>query len=256
MADRKIAVRMDDITPDMNWENFQFFQNLFREAGIAPLLGIVPDNRDPGLHCGPAREDFYEVMRALADEGYMFAMHGFRHLYTTDRGGMFPLNRNSEFAGLPCDRQREMLRRGRDIMAAGGIRTDIFMAPSHSYDANTLRALRESGFTKITDGFGKRPYLYRGLTFYPISFQTGRSLKARGGAATLVIHANTVTEAEKERYARLFREHRGRLISYAEYLQMAPVRRHIPGRVWEYLLAECKFLLVRLKCRLQGRSAH
>ncbi len=243
---------MDDITPDMNWENFRFFQELFREAKVAPLLGIVPDSRDPKLHCGPAREDFYAVMRSLADEGYVFAMHGFRHLYTTDRGGLFPLNRNSEFAGLPYGRQLEMLRRGRDILAANGVRTDIFMAPSHSYDANTLRALRESGFAKITDGFGKRPYLYRGLTFYPVAFQTGGSLKARGGATTLVIHANTVTEAEKERYARLFREHRQDMISYAEYLRMPPVRRHIPGRIGEYLLAQCKFRLVGLKRRMQG----
>ncbi len=246
MTARKIAVRMDDITPDMNWGNFRFFRELFREAGIAPLLGIVPDNRDPKLHCEPAREDFYEVMRALADEGYVFAVHGLHHLYTTKRGGLFPLNRNSEFAGLPYGRQREMLRRGREELAENGIETDIFMAPSHSYDANTLRALRESGYTGVTDGFGKRPYRYRGLTFYPISFKLSRSLKGKGGATTLVIHANTVTEEEKQRYARLFREHRQDMISYKEYLEMAPVTRHAPGRIAEYLLAQCKFLSVRL----------
>ena len=43
---RKIAVRMDDITPDMNWENFRFFLKLFEEAGITPLLGSVPESRD------------------------------------------------------------------------------------------------------------------------------------------------------------------------------------------------------------------
>ena len=47
----KIAVRMDDITPDMNWNNFNFFLQLFEEAGITPLLGIVPDNRDQSLSC-------------------------------------------------------------------------------------------------------------------------------------------------------------------------------------------------------------
>ena len=111
MTGTKIAVRMDDITPDMDWDSFSFFCGLFRETGIAPLLGIVPDNRDPKLHCESAREDFYEVMRALADEGYVFAVHGLHHLYTTKRGGLFPLNRNSEFAGLPCDIQRKISTR-------------------------------------------------------------------------------------------------------------------------------------------------
>ena len=70
---RKIAVRMDDITPDMNWENFRFFQGLFDKAGITPLLGIVPECRDEKLHCGNPHEDFYEVMRKL--KGRIFLCH-------------------------------------------------------------------------------------------------------------------------------------------------------------------------------------
>ena len=238
---------MDDITPDMNWENFYFFQNLFKEAGITPLLGIVPDNRDPKLSCGETREDFYEVMRGLANEGYSIAMHGCHHIYTTKSGGIFPLNNYSEFAMVPYDKQKEMLMRGRDSLKKHGIDTNIFMAPAHSYDQNTIRALKEAGFTKITDGFGKTPYRYKGLTFYPISFQLSRSLKQKDGATTLVLHANTVTEKDKERYAKIFKEYRNNMISYSEYLQMEPVTRTVFGRAIEYLLAKGKYVLVRVK---------
>ena len=244
---RKIAVRMDDITPDMNWENFYFFQKLFREAKITPLLGIVPDNRDPKLSCGAPREDFYEVMKELEKEGYCLAMHGLHHLYTTKSGGMFPLNDYSEFAKIPYEKQKEMLLLGKEKLKEHGIDTDIFMAPAHSYDKHTLRALKETGFTKITDGFGRAPYLDRGLTFYPISFLLSRSLKQKKGVTTLVLHANTLTEAEKERYAKIFREHGNNMISYSEYLKMEPVNRGILGRMAEYLLAKSKFILVRLK---------
>ena len=247
MTCRKIAVRMDDITPDMNWENFYFFQNLFKEADITPLLGIVPDNRDPKLSCGETREDFYEVMRGLANEGYSIAMHGCHHIYTTKSGGIFPLNNYSEFAKVPYDKQKEMLMRGRDSLKKHGIDTDIFMAPAHSYDHHTIRALKEAGFTKITDGFGKVPYRYQGITFYPISFQLSRSLKQKDGATTLVLHANTVTEKDKERYARIFKEYGKNMISYSEYLEMEPVTRTVFGRALEYLLAKCKYVLVRLK---------
>ena len=246
----KITVRMDDITPDMNWDNFYFFKKLFQEAGITPLLGIVPDNRDPKLSCGAVHEDFYEVMRGLAKEGYILAMHGCHHVYKTKCGGLFPLNRQSEFAGLPYDQQREMLKYGREELKKNGIDTDIFMAPAHSYDKHTLRALKEVGFTKITDGFGGAPYQYKGMTFYPISMKLDRSLKQKKGTTTIVIHANTVTEADKKRYARIFREYGKNMISYSEYLKIEPVTRNILGRALEYLLAKCKYLLVRLKQRL------
>jgi len=246
---RKIAVRMDDITADMNWDNFRFFQELFEEAGITPLLGIVPENRDEKLHCEKPRAGFYEIMRELQDRGYCFAMHGCYHLYTTGCGGLFPLNSCSEFAGIPYEKQREMLAFGKEKLKEQGIDVELFMAPAHSYDANTLRALSEIGITKVTDGFGKMPYTYRkgGIVFYPISFLLGRSLKSRDGVATLVIHANTVTEADKERYRKIFEEYGKNMISYSEYLEMTPVIRRFPGRVAEYLLAKGKHLAGRIR---------
>lgn len=246
----KIAVRMDDITPDMNWDNFNFFLNLFEQTGITPLLGIVPDNRDKSLACEAAHDEFFSTMKSLENKGFTFAMHGCYHVYTTKRGGIFPLNRQSEFAGLPYDRQRDMLKNGREKLKQNGINTDIFMAPAHSYDKNTLRALKEVGFTRITDGFGKMPYIYRGLTFYPISFMMSRSLRQKSGATTLVLHANTVTGADKERYTKIFKEYGKNMISYSEYLEMKPVTRNVFGSALEYLLAKCKYLLVRLKKRL------
>ena len=46
----KIAVRMDDITPDMDWEKFLAFKEILDTFGIKPLIGVVPDNRDENLH--------------------------------------------------------------------------------------------------------------------------------------------------------------------------------------------------------------
>ncbi|MBD5458183.1 MAG: DUF2334 domain-containing protein [Lachnospiraceae bacterium] len=244
---RKIAVRMDDITPDMNWENFRFFQELFEKTGITPLLGIVPECRDEKLHCGERRENFYEVMRELQAKGYSFAIHGCYHLYTTKKGGLFPLNNISEFAGIPYEKQKEMLAFGKTKLKEQGIDTNLFMAPAHSYDNNTLRALREIGINKVTDGFGKNPYTYKGLTFYPISFLLSRSLRQKDGVTTLVLHANTVTEADKKRYQRIFDEYGKNMISYSEYLEMKPVKRNFPGRIGEYLLAKGKFLAGRIR---------
>ena len=162
---------------------------------------------------------------------------------------MFPLNSISEFAGVPYEKQKEMLAFGKKKLQEEGIDTDLFMAPAHSYDKNTLRALRELGITRVTDGFGKAPYTYKGLIFYPISFLLRRSLKQKDGVTTLVLHANTLTEADKERYQRIFDEYGENMISYSEYLKMKPVKRTFSGRVLEYLLAKGKFLAGRIRQR-------
>ncbi len=243
----KIAVRMDDITADMNWENFRFFQGLFKEAGITPLLGIVPDNKDANLMRDVPREDFYEIMKELREEGYVLAMHGCHHLYGTEKGGLFPLNNFSEFAGIPYLDQKAKLRKGKDELLKHDIETDIFMAPGHSFDRFTLQALKELGFTKITDGFGKRPYIAYGFVFYPIAFHLGSSLKKKEGYSTMVIHANTITQADKERYKKIFAEHGKDMISYAEYLEVDPVNRGSFGRAGEVMLATLKRCLTGSK---------
>lgn len=248
----KIAVRMDDITPDMDWENFYFFIDLFEKAGISPLLGIVPQNKDENLKKEAPREDFYEVMEDLRKKGASFAMHGCSHVYTTGCGGIFPLNDFSEFAGLEYEKQKELLEAGKNKLRENGIDTDIFMAPAHSYDKNTLRALKETGFAKITDGFGKAPYTYAGLTFYPISYRLGSSLKKKSGVTTMVIHSNTVTDADKERYNRIFAEYGKNMISYSEYLNMDAAKRNFIGRIGEYLLAKSKFIMIRMRNKITG----
>ena len=152
----KISIRMDDITPDMDWEKFLRFKALCDSHHIKPLIGIVPHNRDKNLSIDAPRDDFWEYVRQLQSQGWTVAQHGFDHIYRTKKMGCFPLNRLSEFAGLGYDAQYERLKNGKLILEANNIKTDIFMAPAHSYDKNTLKALKALGFSKITDGFGNK----------------------------------------------------------------------------------------------------
>lgn len=239
----KIAIRMDDITPDMDWKKFEEFKGLLDEYGIKPLIGVVPDNRDENLSRDERRTDFWQYIKNLQKEGWVIALHGYRHVYTTKGGGCFPLNHFSEFVGVPYEKQLSMLEEGVEILKANGIETDMFMAPAHSYDRNTLKALYQVGIRKMTDGFGNRPYLWKGMTFYPISFRLENSLKKDKGFTTMVIHANTMNEKDMEKYRRIFAGHQ--VISYSEYLSEQPVQRGMVGHAAEYLLATVKHLLVK-----------
>lgn len=246
----KIAVRLDDITPDMDWQRFLKFKALLDKYQVKPLIGIVPDNRDEHLKgTGEgAPSDFYEYIKELKSRGWCIAMHGFRHVYTTKKGGIFPLNDFSEFAGLPYEQQKKMLEEGKKLLAKNGIETDIFMAPAHSYDQNTLKALGETGFCRLTDGFGKRPYKREGLTFYPISFQLSRTLSSgKEGYSTMVIHAGTIKEEELARYEGYFQSKNTEWIPFEEYLKQEPVVRGVWGRWKEFLMARAKYLLMKLR---------
>ena len=244
----KVAVRLDDITPDMDWERFLTFKALLDQYQVKPLIGVVPDNKDENLikekSQGP--EDFWAYVKSLQEEGWIIAMHGFRHIYTTKRGGLFPLNDFSEFAGIPYERQREMLSEGKGILQEKGIETDIFMAPAHSYDGNTLKALKESGFRALTDGFGNRPYRLKGLIFYPISFKLGSTFKKTNGYSTMVVHTGTVSPNDLERYKAYFENRNVQWISFKEYLEQPAVERYFFGRWKEFLMAKGKHLLVKI----------
>lgn len=256
----KISIRMDDITPDMDWAKFLRFKALCDRYQIKPLIGVVPDNRDPNLHiCEPQEapvEDFWRYIRELEKDGWRIAQHGVTHVYTTRKMGCFPLNRLSEFAGTAYRQQYEALKRGRDILRVHGVRTDMFMAPAHSFDRNTLKALRKLGFRRMTDGFGERPYTRCGMVFYPISHSQASVLKNRGkaGYTTFVVHTNMMGDRDFERYEQIFSAHRDRLVSYAEVLGAAPARRGLCGAAKEYLMAAAKYALVDMKNRVNGRA--
>lgn len=247
----QIAIRMDDITPDMDWEKFQRFKEILDKLNIKPLIGIVPDNKDDNLHKAEANNDFWEYVKGLQDNGWCIAMHGYQHIYTTRKGGLFPLNLFSEFAGIPLSKQRDMIQKGTEILKQHGISTDIFMAPAHSYDKNTLQALKESGYNKITDGFGKMPYRWKGMTFYPISFLMSRSFKEKKGITTMVVHVNETNDSEMEQLEERLYMHKDSLISYDAFLAAQSVERGCCGHMAEYLLAVMKRILVKVKSERQ-----
>ena len=106
-----ITVRLDDITPDMDWERFYKFKALLDQYQVKPLIGVVPDNRDELLKGSGSPMDpepFFEYIRQLQKEGWTVAMHGYQHIYGTSKGGIFPLN---HFRNLPENRWKSKERK-------------------------------------------------------------------------------------------------------------------------------------------------
>ncbi len=242
---------MDDITPDMDWKKFQRFKEILDDYGICPLIGVVPDNKDKKLKIDPPREDFWKYIKELQEHGWVIAMHGLNHLYTTKNPGIFPIGGKSEFAGLSYVRQDEMIREGKRILESKGVMTDIFMAPSHSFDRNTLRALKQNGFYVVTDGFGTGPFRAEDMIFYPISVKRSRSLDdTRAGIVTFVYHANSMNDKDFERLETLMDS--GRVVSYTEFKKLEVRDRSVAEKATEYVTAKAKYTVMQVRKRLKG----
>lgn len=243
----KTALRLDDITPDMDYTKFNRMKKILDTYQIKPLIGVVPFNKDVNLHWEASHADFADFLSSLKAEGYVIALHGYEHLYTSKSGGIFPLNLFSEYAGVPYEKQVRMLREGKMALQNLGIETDIFMAPAHSFDKNTLKALKTCGFHCVTDGFGDMPYRREGLIFYPIAKKRSDCFSDKQGYTTLVVHTNSIKEEEFAGYEEMIAKNQNCFISYSDYLKVEAERRGFLQNSMEYLIATAKRILVKLR---------
>lgn len=282
----KTAIRIDDITMNMDWERFLTVKAILDEAKLRPLIGVVPYPEDINLdrmglaegvspHTYKPIKDWSEkvtsvipkdetawakYLKSLKDEGWTIALHGYNHLYTTEKGGLFPLNKFSEFAGVEYFTQLNMIKSGLKKLAEWGTETDIFMAPGHTYDMNTLRALLASGIKNVTDGFGVRPYRRivrnagraEALNFFPISRMKKECTEEGYGFTTHVLHCNTMTDEDVEEFKRFIKENRSYFIDYSDFLTEPTADRGAFGNLREHWEAWAKRVLVKVRAVIRG----
>lgn len=221
MGARKILLRFDDICPTMNWTQWEKAKALLDKAEVKPLLGIVPDCTDPDLNIDAPRLDFWDYIKSLQNEGYSLAMHGYHHLFETKANGIVTRNKISEFAGLSYDVQFEKIQRGKEIMNSHGIETDIFFAPAHSYDDNTLKALAACGFRYVSDGLSSKPYRRQGIILLPCRSGGIPKMNNKNGYVTAVVHAHEWEREDKAvdytKYNNLLEGHFAEIVSFKEF---------------------------------------
>ena len=218
----RFVIRFDDVTPGMAWSKFAPFDALAQELNIPYLIGVVPDCRDPALSVEPHRADFWDFVRERVARGWTVSQHGHTHHYVTAERGLLGIGKKSEFAGLPFAEQKEKLAAGKNILVREGVWQPVFMAPSHSFDENTLKALDDLGFESLTDGYGFYPYKIRGLLAVPQLFS--KPIGFGFGVETVCLHVNTLSVGQIDRQVATLRARRGSIISFLEALKVvAPV---------------------------------
>ena len=189
----RYILRLDDACPTMESMAWRSLESLFDELSIRPIVSVIPDNRDVTFAKAPADLDFWNRVRAWQEKDWTIAMHGCTHEYATGESGLVPINKRSEFAGLPLALQREKIAAAWKIFLDNGVRPTVWVAPGHSFDENTLEALRlETPIRTISDGIALREFSRDGFLWIPQQLWNIRWMP--WGLFTVCVHPHLMDE--------------------------------------------------------------
>lgn len=215
---KKYILRLDDACPTMDSGKWERIERLLDSCEIKPIVAVIPSNKDPEMMIDPPDDNFWGKVKAWEEKGWQIALHGYDHCYISDSGGLIPMNRQSEFAGVSIDIQKEKLRKGINIFGSFGITTNIWVAPSHTFDRSTLRALKEETDIQIvSDGVALFPYQKDG--FFWIPQQMWHFVEKNHGVWTCCLHPNMMSEKAFEVLENFCRRQRSEFICDIEALQ-------------------------------------
>ncbi len=213
---KQYLLRLDDACPTMDSLKWSRIEDVLDSHGIKPMVGIIPNNEDSEQRIVQEDNSFWEKVQKWEDKKWAIAMHGYNHCYTSNEGlnGLNPIWRRSEFAGLSVSEQKEKLRKGVAIMRAHGINPKYFFAPSHTFDENTLVALREeSDIRIISDTIATKPYKREDFVFIPqFSGQCRKMLLS--GVYTFCLHPNTMKYDDIQLTDKFLDKHRSEFICF------------------------------------------
>jgi|WetSurMetagenome_2_1015567.scaffolds.fasta_scaffold28270_3 hypothetical protein len=161
-------IRLDDASEYMEHSKWEPYFELFDRHHIHPIIAVIPYNKDSKMVHDHPDKQFWDKARLWQQKGYRLALHGYKHVYTTTNSGVIGMNKRSEFAGVDALTQTEMLARSQKKFDDEKIISEIFVAPAHSFDKNTLKALKKA--TKIqyiSDGFFLNSITRNGFKWIP-----------------------------------------------------------------------------------------
>lgn len=190
----RLVIRIDDVVPAFPWRKFEGLSSTLMELDVRPLLGVVPDSCDSTLDFEKPRVDFWNHLRMLRDVGWEIAQHGYQHVYDSRGRDVLGGSRPSEFSGHAYQEQLRRLARGKEVLMHEGLWSGVFMAPGHSFDVSTLKALKTLEFTAVTDGWGMYPYELEGVCLVPQLL--ARPHGVSWGVSTCCIHVGPATGRE------------------------------------------------------------
>lgn len=214
----KYLIRLDDACPTMHAKKWQRMEDLLNAYGVKPLVGVIPANNDPKQMIDSSDGEFWTKVKNWKKKGWSIALHGYDHCYISNDGlkGLNPLWARSEFAGVPLEEQKKKIREGIKVFNTHHISPKYFFAPSHTFDENTLQALREeSNIRIISDTIATQPYRKGGFVFIPQLGGRCSEMKLPG-VWTFCLHPSTMKEEDFVATEKFLQAHKDKMLGFDE----------------------------------------
>lgn len=213
----KYIIRLDDACEKMDVEKWDRMEKLLDKYKVKPLVGVIPHCEDPMMDKYEFNAEFWKKVEIWKNKGWTIAMHGYNHVYGTTCGGINPVNKRSEFAGLSYEEQADKIERGWKTLNDHGFYPEIFFAPSHTFDENTLKALKDKTTIRvISDTIAND--VYKKDDFWFIPQQSGSVRKLPFKTVTFCYHPNTMTDKSFEVLEAFFQQKNDNFVAYTRKL--------------------------------------
>lgn len=200
-------IRLDDACERRDVELWNRMELMLDTYNIKPLVGVIPQCEDTKMDKYNEDTLFWERVEEWVRKGWSIALHGYSHVCETEEGGINPVNKRSEFAGVSLEAQKEKIRKGMEIFRLHGIVPQVFFAPSHTFDENTIEAIKQcSEIRIISDTIASRPYNKQGITFVPQ--QSGQVRWIPLNSVTFCYHPNTMQESDFQKLEHFIKKYR------------------------------------------------
>ncbi len=237
----QFVIRLDDACEKMDVDKWWKMECLLDKYSIKPLVGLIPECLDNDMSEFEYNPDFYsKVVKRWKDKKWTFALHGLHHTKNTSCGGLNPINQKSEFAGLSLQVQEQMISKAINLFYEKNLNPSVFFAPFHTFDKNTLLALKKcTNIRIISDTIASKPYKKYGFTFVPQ--QSGHACNALVKLATFCFHPNIMQDEDFEKLDLFLKNH---------YLDAAPfptTEANNKKTFYDYILSNLYFLRKKIK---------
>lgn len=218
----KLLIRLDDACLTNKKDVWARLEHSLEDYSIKPIISVIPNCKDPNLSCSNRDDLFWERIRKYQNSGYSIGMHGYEHILSTSTTGLLPLNKVSEFAGVPLDIQIEKIKKAYSVMLSNGVKPVIWVAPAHTFDRNTLRALfEETDIRIISDGIAFFPFNSDGFLWIPQQLWNFRKMPF--GIWTICIHPDRMTEKDCSLFGKNIKTYCNYLISLDDILSIKDI---------------------------------
>lgn len=204
ISQAKYLIRLDDSCNTQKRENWEKIELILDQLNIKPIVAVIPFNKDKSLLINTQDKFFWEKVKSWQKKGWEIAVHGHSHIYHNVNKNklVLPFYNRSEFGGLSFELQSKLIKESYEHFLKNKIKPYIWISPSHTFDKNTLLALKQSTKIRyISDGISLEPFKLMDIIFIPQ--QLWKPQKRLKGIWTICLHPNSMDNKSIEEFRKI-----------------------------------------------------